>query len=80
MNINISNIKYNKLFKEDPHKHIVKKLTINYTDISNNNIEVKFKENKSIVVNNIKEINKATYGSEANEIDVKNILNENLKL
>ena len=74
MNLDIRKTRYNKLFKEDPHKRIVKKLIINYTDISSNNVEVEFRENKPIIVNNIKEINKATYGSETNKIDVKKYL------
>ena len=76
MNLDIRKTRYNKLFKEDPHKRIVKKLIINYTDISSNNVEVEFRENKPIIVNNIKEINKATYGSETNKIDIKNILDK----
>ena len=74
ISISISNIKYNKFFKIDPDENILKKLIIYYTDISNNNIEVEFIENQPIVVNNIKKINKATYGSEKKYIDVKKYL------
>lgn len=71
MNIEISKMSYNKLFNKDPHKLVVKKLVINYTDTNDNISTIEFIENNAININNIKQINTATYGSDKSKIDVK---------
>ena len=66
-NLNI-NERYNNLFG-DPCYRKVKQLIINYVDINDKTIVVKFEENKSINLN-YKSIIKAEYGCENKYIDV----------
>jgi hypothetical protein len=74
--LNISNIKYNKLFGLDPTPNKKKKLIIKYIDFNDKEINQIYNENETVYLVNIKKIILAEYFSEFKRINVLNTINK----
>lgn len=65
---------YNSMFKKDPLPGSKKMLSVNYTDPNNMNHNLQFLENRQVVIDDIQQLNYATYGAGTNFVDATRVL------